>query len=76
MEKIVAVEEKPESDPGRAQLFLTLMKAQVPGSDKTFLEKAVDLATEFRRRAGEYLRPDQAATFARMDVDLFGVKLD
>jgi hypothetical protein len=76
LERIAAVEQQPEGDPRRAQVFVELLKAKVPGGEQTFLERAVELATEFRRRTGEYLRPDQSESFARMDVDLFGVKMD
>lgn len=68
--------EYPEHDPRRAEAFLSLFKQKIPGSEETYMERAIALATGFRKKTGEYLRPEQTDVFNRLDVDLFGVKMD
>jgi hypothetical protein len=74
LEEIQKTEALAEGDPGRAQAWLRLVKMQIPGTDQTYFEKAVEIAGGFRTKAAEYLRSDQQERFVRMDVDLFGVR--
>jgi hypothetical protein len=76
MEEIVAVESLPEGDPKRATVFLELFTLKIPGSEETYVARAVTLATNLRTNAQRYLRPEQQSRFASLDVDLFGVKMD
>lgn len=76
LEEIQKAEALPEGDPGRTAVFLDLVKLTIPGTEQTYLERAVVLATEFRKRADGYLRPEQRERFAALDVDLFGVRMN
>ena len=68
--------EYPEGDPRRAEVFLSLFKQKIPGGEETYMERAIALATGFRKKTAEYLRPEQTDVFNRLDIDLFGVKMD
>lgn len=76
LEEIMKAESLPEGDPGRAEMFMKLVKLQIPGSQQTYFEKAVQLAGDFRKKTTTYLRADQTDRFAHLDVDLFSVKWD
>ena len=76
MSEIQKSMEYPEHDPRRAEAFLSLFKQKIPGSEETYMERAIALATGFRKKTSEYLRPEQTDVFNRLDVDLFGVKMD
>jgi hypothetical protein len=76
MEEIVAVEGLPEGDPKRASTFLELFTLKIPGTEETYVARAVALTTAMRANTQRYLRPEQSSRFAALDVDLFGVKMD
>jgi hypothetical protein len=76
MAEITKSMELPEGDPRRAEAFLNLFKQKIPGREETYVERAIALATAFRRKTAEYLRAPQQDVFSHLDVDLFGVKMD
>jgi hypothetical protein len=76
LEEIGAVDALPESDPKRVQVFLDLFQLKIPGTDETYVSRAITLALDFRKRTSAYLRTDQSARFASADIDLFGVQLN
>ncbi len=76
LEEIGRVEALPEGDPQRARVFLDLFKLQSPGTEQTYVEKALELAVTFRRKTEAYLRPEQRERFQATDVDLFGVRMN
>lgn len=76
LEEIQKSEALPEGDPGRMNVFIDLVKLKIPGTEQTYLERAVDLAVGFRKKADAYLTPEQRQRFATLDVDLFGVKMN
>jgi hypothetical protein len=76
LEEIGAVDALPESDPKRVEVFLDLFQLKIPGTDETYVARAITLALDFRKRTSAYLRADQSARFASADIDLFGVRLN
>lgn len=76
LEEVTAVESLPEGDPKRATVFLELFTLKIPGTEETYVARAVTLATGLRTNAQRYLRPEQQSRFASLDVDLFGIKMD
>jgi hypothetical protein len=76
LEEIAAAETLPANDPKKTEVFLDLFKLKIPGTEQTYVEKAVALATSFRKKSDGYLRPEQRERFAAVQVDLFGVKLN
>jgi hypothetical protein len=53
-----------------------LVQWKIPGSEETYIQRAVALAADFRTRAADYLRPEQATRLGSFDLDLFGITLD
>lgn len=76
LEEIGKADQLPEGDPQRAAVFLDLFKLRIPGTEQTYVERALELAMGFRKKAETYLRPEQRERFAAVDVDLFGVKMN
>jgi hypothetical protein len=76
LQAIAEAEALPESDPRRAELWLELVQWKIPGSEETYIQRAVALAADFRTRAADYLRPEQATRLGSFDLDLFGIPLD
>jgi hypothetical protein len=76
MEEIAAAESMPPNDPKRTQVFLDLFTLKIPGTEETYVARAVTLASGFREQTRRYLAVEQHDRFARLEVDLFGVKMD
>jgi hypothetical protein len=74
--EIQKAEALPEGDPARFDMFMKLIKLQIPGSQQTYFEKAVELAGDFRKKTAEYFRPEQTDRFGKMDLDLFGIRFE
>jgi hypothetical protein len=75
LEEIAASEALPPNDPKRMNVFLDLVKLKIPGTEQTYVEKLVALSAAFRKKADGYLKPEQQARFAAVDIDLFGVQM-
>lgn len=75
LEEIGAAESLPPNDPKKTAVFLDLFKLKIPGTEQTYVEKAVALSLAFRTKAAGYLKPEQQARFAAVEVDLFGVQM-
>ena len=76
MEMIAKAEALKEGDPKKAQIFVSLFTLEIPGSDETYMQRAVKLASGFRKKATTYLRPAQVEIWQNLDVDLFSIKFD
>ncbi len=76
LEEVGAADQLPEGDPKRTQVFLDLFQLKIPGTDETYIARAIQLAGDFRKRTDAYLKPEQRSRFAGLDVDLFGVKMN
>jgi len=76
LEELGSADQLPEGDPKRTQVFLDLFQLKIPGTEETYVARAVRLATDFRRRTDAYLKDAQRSRFAGLDVDLFGVKMN
>lgn len=76
LEEIGLAETLPPNDPKRTEVFLDLFQLKIPGTDQTYVQRVVSLATAFRKKADVYLKPEQREKFAGADLDLFGVKMN
>jgi hypothetical protein len=76
IDEIAKSEALPPNDPKRTEVFLDLFKLKIPGTEQTYVERAVSLASSFRKKADGYLRQDQRERFGAVEVDLFGVKMN
>jgi hypothetical protein len=76
LEELGASEALPPNDPKRTEVFLDLFKLKIPGTEQTYVEKAVALSQAFRKKIDGYLRPEQRERFSAVEVDLFGVKMN
>jgi hypothetical protein len=76
LEDVMKAEALPEGDPERERLWLKLLKLQIPGSEQTYVERAVEIAGAFRTQAATYLRADQQERFLHLGVDLFEVRIE
>lgn len=76
LEEIGAADQLPEGDPKRTLVFLDLFQLKIPGTEETYVARAVELASAFRKRTDAYLKPEQRSRFGGLDVDLFGVKFN
>jgi hypothetical protein len=75
LEELAASEALPPNDPQRAAVFLDLFKLKIPGTEQTYVERAVSISLAFRKKADGYLKPEQQALFAAVEIDLFGVQM-
>jgi hypothetical protein len=76
MEMIAKAEGLKEGDPKRAELFIQLFTLKIPGREETYMQRAVKLQGDFRKRTTDYLRPAQLEIWQNLEVDLFSVKFD
>ena len=76
LEEIGQSEALPPNDPKRTEVFLDLFRLKIPGPEQTYVERAVALASTFRKKADAYLKAEQREKFASADLDLFGVKMN
>ncbi|MDJ0974620.1 MAG: hypothetical protein QNJ98_09190 [Planctomycetota bacterium] len=76
LEEIQKVESLPEHDPKRAQTFMRLFTMKIPGTEKTYVTRLVEMTSTMRRKTEDYLRPEQVKRFNSLDIDLMGVEID
>jgi len=76
MEMIAEAESLKEGDPKKAQVFIKLFTLKIPGEEETYMQRAVQLQTDFRKKTADYLRPAQLEVWQDLEVDLFSVKFD
>ncbi|MHC5011419.1 MAG: hypothetical protein ACYTG6_10775, partial [Planctomycetota bacterium] len=76
LEEIQRAESLPEHDPERAAIFFRLFSKQVPGTEETYLQRAIALTRGFRERVVRHLGREQVEIFQSLDVNYFEVKLD
>jgi len=76
LEMIAKAEELKEGDPKRAEVFVKLFTLKIPGEEETYMQRAVTLQTDFRKRTLEYLRPEQNEIWDAMKVDWFSIKFN
>jgi len=76
MEIIAKAEEYKEGDPRKAEAFMKLFTLKIPGEEDSYMQRAVTLQTEFRKRTLKYLRPEQNEIWDAMKVDWFSIKFN
>lgn len=76
LDEIGKADTLPPNDPKRTEVFLDLFKLKIPGTEQTYVERAVALGAGFRTKTDAYLRQDQRERFGAVEVDLFGVKMN
>lgn len=76
LEEIGKVEQLPEHDPKRAQVFMKLFMLKIPGTEQTYVNRLVNMTTKMRKSTEKYLRPEQVKRFNSLDVDLLGVEME
>lgn len=76
MEIIAKAEEYKEGDPRKAEAFMKLFTLKIPGEEDTYMQRAVKLQTDFRKRTLKYLRPEQNEIWDAMKVDWFSIKFN
>jgi len=76
MEMIAKAEGLKDGDPKKGEIFIKLFTLKIPGEEDTYMERAVKLQTNFRKKTSDYLRPAQLEVWENLEVDLFSVKFD
>lgn len=76
LERIAEAEALPASDPRKAQVFIDLFTLRIPGSEETYMQRAVAMALEFRKKMRPMLRPPQQDLFDAVEFNLFEVKFN
>lgn len=76
MEMIAKAEGMKEGDPRRAQVFIKLFTMKIPGTDETYMQRAVKLTQGFRAKADKYLRAEQQEILDAVEIDWFSIKFD
>lgn len=75
LDEIQQVEQYPENSPKRAEVFLKLFKLTIPGTEETYVERAVEMASRVREGTKAYFDAGQYDTLASLDLDWFGIKM-
>jgi hypothetical protein len=76
MEIIAKAEELKQGDPRRAEHFVKLFTLKIPGSQETYMQRAVKLTQGFRKKADRYLRPQQKEILTAVEIDWFSIKFN
>ena len=76
LEVIAKAESLKEGDPKKGELFIQLFTMKIPGAEETYMQRAVKLQTEFRKKTLTYLRPEQNELWDAMKVDWFSIKFN
>lgn len=76
MEMIAKAEGLKDGDPAKAQVFVKLFTMKIPGSEETYMQRAVKLTTGFRTKADRYLRAEQKEILNAVEIDWFSIKFD
>lgn len=75
LEEIQAAEQYPEGSPKKAEAFLKLFKATIPGTQETYLERAVALVARVKDGTKAYLQDEQRGLLDTIDLDWFGIQM-
>ena len=62
--------------PGRGELFMKLFTLKAPGSEKTYMQHAIELQQAFRKKTNKYLRTQQKEILNSVEIDWFSIKFD
>ncbi|MDJ0523503.1 MAG: hypothetical protein QNJ90_15650 [Planctomycetota bacterium] len=76
LELIAKAEELKDGDPKKAETFMKLFTLKVPGGEDTYMQRAVQLGTSFRKKIDTYLRPAQLEILDAVEIDWFSVKFN
>jgi|GEM_PF-2223080 len=75
LEEIQAAEQYPEGSPKKTEAFLKLFKATIPGTQETYLERAVALVSRVKDGTKAYLQDEQRGLLDTIDLDWFGIQM-
>lgn len=75
LEEIQQAEQYPEGDPKRTEAFLKLVKLTIPGTQETYMERAVALVSRVKASTKAYLDDGQRGVLDTLDLDWFGIRM-
>lgn len=76
LERFAEADQLPDGDPKKARIFIEVLQLKIPGTEETYLKRLIDLQGAMRKKATDYLRPQQREIWANLDVDWMSVKME
>jgi hypothetical protein len=75
LEEIQQAEQYPEGSPKKTEIFLKLFKDKIPGTEETYIERAMVLVKQVKKSTESYLDDSQRNLLDTIDLDWFGIKM-
>ena len=75
LEEITQAEQYPDGNPKKAEVFLKLFKLTIPGTQETYVERALALVGRVKKSTEAYLDDGQRELLNTIDLDWFGIKM-
>ncbi len=76
MEMIAKAEELKQGDPKRGEYFMKLFTLKIPGSEETYMQRAMKMGGAYRKKIETFLRPQQIEILNAVEIDWFSIKFN
>lgn len=76
LERFAEADQLPDGDPKKARIFIEVLQLKIPGTEETYLKRLIDLQGAMRKKARDYLRPQQREIWANLEVDWMSIKME